>query len=160
MGNTRASGDLDSGPAERDSAPQEAPVTRVLVAEDVDDVRDTLVALLGLEDDLDVVAELASGDQIVPAALQHRPDVAVIDIDLPHVDGLTAAAELRRRLPACRTLILTGLARPGNLNSAVAAGASAFLTKDGPADGLIDAVRRVARGERLIGPPHPQPEQP
>ncbi|MFI6738875.1 response regulator [Nonomuraea sp. NPDC050451] len=130
--------------------PSRAPVTRILVAEDVDDLRGTLVALLELEDDLEVVAAPASGDRVVPAALHHRPDVAVIDIGLPRVDGLTAAAELRRRLPGCRTLILTGLPRPGNLQRALAAGASAFLTKDGPADELIDAIRRVARGEQLI----------
>ncbi|WP_226899580.1 response regulator [Nonomuraea phyllanthi] len=153
MGSTIPRGHPETRPA----APRETPVTRVLIAEDADVVRDTLVALLELEDDLEVVAELASGDRIVPAALQHCPDVAVLDIDLPHVDGLTAAAELRRRLPACRTVILTGLAGPANLHRAVAAGASAFLAKGGPADVLIDAIRRVVRGERLIGPPDPPP---
>ncbi|GAA1016558.1 hypothetical protein Aple_019320 [Acrocarpospora pleiomorpha] len=136
------------------TAARENTVTRILVAEDVADLRDTLVALLELEDDLEVVAELASGGHIVPVALRLRPDVAVIDIDLPDVDGLTAAAELHQRLPACRTLILTGLTRPGDLHRALAAGASGFLTKDGPADGLIDAIRRIARGEQLF----PQPD--
>jgi DNA-binding NarL/FixJ family response regulator len=124
--------------------------TRVLVAEDVEIVRDTLVALLVLEDDLEVVAELASGDRIVPAALEHHPDVALLDVDLPGLDGLTAAAELRERLPACRVLILTGLATPDSRRRALAAGVSGFLVKDGPAEDLIDAVRRVARGERLF----------
>jgi two-component system, NarL family, response regulator DesR len=127
-------------------------MVRVLIAEDMRILRDTLVALLELEDDLEVVAELAAGDQIVPAALQHHPDVAVIDIDLPGLDGLTAAAELHQRLPACRTLILTGLGRPGTLRRALAAHVSGFLVKDAPAQQLVDAVRRVAAGERVIDP--------
>jgi two-component system response regulator DesR len=124
--------------------------TRVLIAEDVPILRDTLVALLELEDDLEVVAELASGDRIVPAALERHPHVALLDIDLPGIDGLTAAAELRERLPGCRVLILTGLAGPDSRNRALAAGVSGFLVKDGPADDLVDAVRRVARGERVF----------
>ncbi|MET8002252.1 response regulator transcription factor [Nonomuraea glycinis] len=123
---------------------------RVLIAEDMRILRDTLVALLELEDDLKVVAELSSGADVVPAALEHRPDVAVLDIDLPGADGLTAAAELRRRLPQCRTLILTGLGRPGTLRRALAAQVSGFLVKDAPAQELLDAVRRVAMGERVI----------
>jgi two-component system, NarL family, response regulator DesR len=106
---------------------------RVLVAEDVRAVRDTLVALLFLEDDIDVVAALAAGDRIVPAALEHRPDVALLDIDLPGADGLTAAAELAERLPGCRALILTGLGTPENLRRALTAGVPGFLLKDGPA---------------------------
>lgn len=128
--------------------------TRVLIAEDVDVLRDTLVALLELEDDLEVVAGLASGDRIVPAALERHPDVALLDIDLPGIDGLTAAAELRERLPGCRVLILTGLAGPDSFGRALAAGVSGFLVKDGPVDDLVDAVRRVARGERVfVAPP-------
>jgi two-component system response regulator DesR len=98
-------------------------VIRVLVAEDVRMVRDTLVALLGLEADIEVAAAVASGDQIVPAALEHRPDVALLDIGLPGADGLTAAAELAGRLPGCRVLILTGLEASGNLGAAMRAGA-------------------------------------
>jgi hypothetical protein len=90
------------------------PVIRVLVAEDVRVARDTLVALLGLEADIEVAVAVASGDQIVPAALEHRPDVALLDIGLPGTDGLTAAAELAVRLPGCRVLILT---RAGRLRS-------------------------------------------
>lgn len=125
-------------------------MVRVLIAEDMRILRDTLVAVLNLEDDLEVVAEVASGDRIVAAALEHRPDVAVVDIDLPGTDGLTAAADLRERLPPCRVLILTGLVGSHSRNRALAAWVSGFLVKDGPADDLVDAVRRVARGERVF----------
>jgi len=125
---------------------------RIMVAEDVRILRDTLVAVLQLEDDLDVVATAARGDEIVPAALEHRPDVAVLDIDLPGGDGLSAAAELHRQVPQCRTLILTGLGKPGTLRRAMAARVGGFMIKDAPADQLIDAVRRVAAGERVVDP--------
>ena len=125
---------------------------RVLVAEDMRILRDTLVAVLQLEDDIEVVAALGSGNRIVPAALEHRPDVAVIDIELPGVDGLTAAAELRERLPECRVLILTGLGRPGNLRRALAVQVAGFVVKDGPSHELIGAVRQVASGGRVIDP--------
>ena len=137
---------LDNGPASRPRVQRSAPVIRVLVAEDVRILRDTLVALLELEDDIEVVAALDSGDRIVLTALRHHPDVALLDIDLPGTDGLTAAAELHRQLPQCRTLIMTALGGSGMLQRARAAGASAFLVKDGPAERLIDAVRRLARG--------------
>jgi two-component system, NarL family, response regulator DesR len=88
----------------------------------------------------------------VPAALQHRPDVALLDIGLPGVDGLTAAAQLAIRLPRCRVLILTGLETPGTLGAALQAGVCGILLKDGPAEELIDAVRAVARGEQVIDP--------
>jgi two-component system response regulator DesR len=127
-------------------------VIRILVAEDVRILRDTLVAVLGLEDDFEVVDAVASGTEIVPAALRHHPDVAVLDIDLPGVDGLTAAAELHERLPECRTLILTGLGKPATLRRAVAVRVNGFMIKDAPAEQLIDAVRRVAAGERVIDP--------
>jgi two-component system response regulator DesR len=123
---------------------------RVLVAEDVAVVRDTLTALLGLEPDIEVAAAMAAGDQIVRAALEYRPDVAVLDIGLPEVDGLTAAAELARQLPDCRVLILTGLEAPGNMRAAWRAGVCGFLLKDGPADELISAVRAVAQGGRVV----------
>ncbi|WP_084959820.1 response regulator transcription factor [Thermoactinospora rubra] len=127
-------------------------MVRVLVAEDMRILRDTLVAVLGLEDDLEVVAEVASGDRIVPEALEHRPDVAVVDIDLPVVDGLTAAAELHRRLPACRVLILTGLGQPGHLHRALAAHVSGFMLKDAPSDELVAAIRQIASGGRVFDP--------
>lgn len=125
---------------------------RVLLAEDVDVLRETLVALLELESDIDVVASIATGDRIVAEALAHRPDVALLDVDLPGMDGLTAAAELRDQLPFCRVLVLTGLEAPRSRDRALAVGVSGFLVKDGPADDLVDAVRRVAGGERIFGP--------
>ncbi len=125
---------------------------RVLVAEDMRILRDTLVATLDLEDDLEVVAAVVTGDRIVPEALHHRPDVAVLDIDLPGVDGLTAADELHRRLPGCRVLILTGLGRPGHMRRAVAAHVSGFLLKDAPSDELLAAVRQIAAGGRVFDP--------
>ncbi|MFG2561756.1 DNA-binding response regulator [Streptomyces sp. NPDC048496] len=125
---------------------------KILLAEDVHMVRGALVALLELEPDLQVVASVPRGDLIVPAALDARPDVAVIDIDLPGVDGLTAAADLHERVPDCRTLILTSLGRPGTLRRAMAARVSGFLLKDSPPSRLAQAVRSVAVGQRVIDP--------
>lgn len=125
---------------------------RILLAEDMNMVRGALVALLNLEPDLDVVAEVERGDEIVDTALACRPDVAIIDIDLPGLDGLTAAARLRERLPECRTLILTSLGRPGTLRRALSAQVSGYLLKDAPPKHLAGAVRRVAAGQRAIDP--------
>jgi two-component system response regulator DesR len=127
-------------------------VIRVLVAEDMRILRDTLVSVLNLEDDIEVVAEVGAGAGVLPAALGHSPDLAVLDIDMPGVDGLTAAAELHERIPDCRVVILTVLGRPGTLRRALAAHVSGFLVKDAPADELIGALRRVAAGERVIDP--------
>jgi two-component system response regulator DesR len=115
-------------------------------------LRDTLIAVLDLEDDLEVVAQVATGDAVVPAALAARPDVAIVDIDLPGMDGLAAAALLRERLPECRVLVLTALAVPGNLRRALGVRVAGFLGKDAPSQDLIAAVRRVAGGERVIDP--------
>ncbi|MET9681140.1 response regulator transcription factor [Streptomyces coeruleorubidus] len=125
---------------------------RILLAEDMNMVRGALVALLNLESDLDVVAEVERGDEIVDTALKCQPDVAIIDIDLPGLDGLTAAARLRERLPECRTLILTSLGRPGTLRRALSAQVSGYLLKDAPPKQLAEAVRRVAAGQRAIDP--------
>lgn len=125
---------------------------RVLVAEDMHMIRGALVALLSLEPDMEVVAELERGDQIVPTALDTRPDVAVLDIDLPGVDGLTAAEQLHTELPECRTLVLTGLSQPGNLLRALKVHVRGFIVKDARADTLADGIRRVAAGERVIDP--------
>ncbi len=125
-------------------------VIRVLLAEDMHMVRGALVALLNLETDIEVVAEVASGDQILPTAESVRPDVAVIDIDLPGKDGLTAAVEIHENLPACHTLILTSLGRPGTVRRALDAKVSGFLLKDAPSEKLANAVRSVAVGRRFI----------
>jgi two-component system response regulator DesR len=125
---------------------------RVMVAEDMRILRDTLVATLELEDDIKVVAQAASGDMIVPQALEHRPDVAVIDIDLPVIDGLSAAADLHLVLPECRTLVLTALNHPGYLRRALAAHVCGFASKDAPSEQLIAAVRSIAAGGRVFDP--------
>lgn len=123
---------------------------KVLLAEDMHMVRGALVALLDLEPDIQVIAEVASGDEIIPSARRFRPDVAVIDIDLPGMDGLTAAAELHEKLPECRTLILTSLGRPGTLRRALSARVGGFILKDAPAADLADAIRGVAAGRRVV----------
>jgi two-component system response regulator DesR len=125
---------------------------RVLIAEDMHMIRGALVALLSLEEDMEVVAELDRGDEIVAAALREKPDVAVLDIDLPGMDGLAAAQELFEAMPACGTLILTGLAQPGNLLRALRVHVRGFIVKDAPADKLADGIRRVAAGQRVIDP--------
>ncbi|MFC8723166.1 DNA-binding response regulator [Kitasatospora sp. NPDC057198] len=125
---------------------------RVLLAEDMHMVRGALVALLGMERDIAVVAEVEHGDAVLPQALAHRPDIAVVDLDLPGTDGLTATAELRRRLPDCRVLILTGHGRPGTLRRAMDAGASGYLLKDAPPAELARAIRTVAAGGRAVDP--------
>ncbi|HEY3467305.1 MAG TPA: response regulator transcription factor [Amycolatopsis sp.] len=123
---------------------------RVLVAEDMHIVRGALVALLRLEPDIEVVAEVASGPEILPAARSAAAEVAIIDIDLPGKDGLTAAGELHEQLPGCRTLILTSLGRPGTLRRALDAKVSGFLLKDAPPDKLANAVRGVVAGRRMV----------
>jgi two-component system response regulator DesR len=125
---------------------------RVLVAEDMRILRDTLVSVLNLEEDIKVVAQVAAGPDIVPAALAERPDLAVLDIDLPRLDGITAAAQLHERLPSCRVVILTVMGQPGQLRDALGAHVSGFMIKDAPSDQLIDVLRRVAAGERVIDP--------
>ena len=126
--------------------------TRVLLAEDQAMVRGALAALLALEPDLDVVAEVGRGDEVVPRALETRPDVALLDIEMPGLDGLAAAAQLRTAVPSCRVAILTTFGRPGYLRRAMEAGATGFLLKDAPATELADAIRRVARGQRVVDP--------
>src|SRR4051812_13675516 len=117
---------------------------RVLIAEDMHMIRGALVALLKLEADIEVVAELDRGDTVVETALREKPDVAVVDIDLPGLDGLSAAEQLHARLPSCRTLIVTGLTQPGNLLRALRAHVRGFLRKDAPAPQLANAIRSIA----------------
>ena len=123
---------------------------RILLAEDQLLVRGALVALLRFEPDIQVVSEVERGDAIVSEALRSRPDVAVIDVELPGVDGLTAAAHLRDRLPECRVLILTSFGFAGNLLRAQEAGVNGFMLKDARPQQLAEAIRRVARGERVV----------
>lgn len=123
---------------------------RVLLAEDVQMVRGALVALLNLEADIEVVASVASGDDIIPAVSRERPDVAVLDIDLPGMDGLSAAALIHEVEPGTRTLILTSLGRPGTLRRALKARVNGFILKDAPIEELADAIRGVSIGRRVI----------
>ena len=125
---------------------------RILLADDQAMVRSALAALLALEDDFEVVAEVGRGDEVVAAARASAPDVALLDIEMPGLDGLAAAAALRQELPACRVVILTTFGRPGYLRRAMEAGALGFVVKDAPAEQLADAVRRVAAGERVVDP--------
>ncbi|MGY3336012.1 two-component system response regulator DesR [Streptomyces filamentosus] len=134
----------------RDHRPAKS--VRVLLAEDQGMMRGALALLLGLEPDIEVVAQVGRGDEIVERALVARPDVALLDIELPGRSGLDAAAELRDEVPDCRVLILTTFGRPGYLRRAMEAGAAGFLVKDGPVEELAEAVRKVLRGETVIDP--------
>lgn len=125
---------------------------RVLLAEDQALVRGTLAALLTLEGDIEIVAEAGSGDDVVPAALSAKPDVALLDIEMPGCDGITAAAALHLQLPSCRVLILTTFGRPGYLRKAMDSGVVGFLLKDAPSAQLASAIRRVVAGERVVDP--------
>lgn len=125
---------------------------RLLIADDQALVRGALSALLSLEGDIEVVAEVGRGDEVVAAALESAPDVALLDIEMPGIDGIAAAAELRRALPECRIVMVTTFGRPGYLKRAMQAGASGFVVKDTPATQLADAVRRVNGGQRVVDP--------
>jgi len=127
-------------------------VIRLLLADDQALVRGALAALLSMEPDLEVVAEVGRGDEVVEAARRARPDVALLDVEMPGLDGLAATAALRAAVPACKVLVVTTFGRPGYLRRAMAAGASGFLVKDTPARQLADAVRRVASGLRVVDP--------
>jgi two-component system response regulator DesR len=125
-------------------------VIRVLIAEDQTLVRGALRALLELEEDLEVVAEVGRGDAVVAAALEHRPDVALLDIEMPGGDGLEAARALAAEVPGCRAVILTTFGRPGFLRRAMEVGAAGFLVKDAPVAELAGGIRAVMAGERVI----------
>lgn len=125
---------------------------RVLLAEDQAMVRGALSALLALEEDIEIVAEVARGDEVVPAALEARPDVALLDIEMPGGDGLGAASDLRQKLPSCHVIILTTFGRAGYLRRAMESGAAGFLLKDAPASDLASAIRKTMKGERVVDP--------
>lgn len=131
------------------SSPSSVPID-VLIAEDMHLVRGALRALLALESDIRVVGEVARGDEILDAVRGLRPHVAIIDIDLPGMDGLAATEQLRQHVPDCRVLILTALGRPGVFKRALAARVDGFLPKDAPPDRLADAVRQIAAGRRVL----------
>jgi len=123
---------------------------RVLIAEDQAMVRGALKALISLESDISVVAEVGRGDEVVPAALEAHPDVALLDIEMPGLDGLAAARALREALPPCRAIILTTFARPGLVRRAIESGAHGYLLKDAPDYELARAIRRCAAGQSVI----------
>ena len=125
---------------------------RVLVADDQALIRGAFAALVDLESDMTVVAQVGSGDDVLPAAMREHPDVALLDVQMPGMDGLAAAAILAQRLPACRVIILTTFGRPGYLRRAMEAHAAGFMVKDAPPETLIDAIRRVHRGLRVVDP--------
>lgn len=125
---------------------------RLLLADDQALVRGALAALLDLESDLTIVAEVGRGDEVVAAALEHEPDVALLDMEMPGMDGIAAAAALRDAVPTTRVLIVTTFGRPGYLRKALQAGAAGFVVKDTPARQLADAVRRVHAGLRVVDP--------
>jgi len=127
-------------------------VIRVLVADDQALVRGALATVLDLQGDMVVVAQVGSGDDIVPAARRTQPDVALLDVQMPGMDGLAATAALRAALPTCRVLVCTTFGRPGYLSRALAAGALGFVVKDAPPEHLVDAVRRVHAGLRVVDP--------
>ena len=125
---------------------------RVLIAEDQGMVRGALKALLAMEGDIEIVAETDRADQVLPLAMETKPDVALLDIEMPGGDGITAAGQLRTELPSCKTLILTTFGRPGFLRRAMESGASGFMLKDAPAHELALAIRRTMAGERVVDP--------
>jgi two-component system, NarL family, response regulator DesR len=125
---------------------------RILIAEDQAMVRGALAALLAFEPDLQVVAQVASGDDVLPAAREARPDIALLDIEMPGMDGIEATATLRDELPETIPLIITTFGRPAYLRRAMQAGARGFLVKDQPAERLANAIRRAATGERVVDP--------
>ena len=125
---------------------------RVLLAEDQAMVRGALAALLTLEGDIEIIAEVGRGDEVLTVALATKPDVALLDIEMPGCDGITAAAALHAQLPSCRILILTTFGRPGYLRKAMESGVVGFLLKDAPSTQLATAIRRAVAGERVVDP--------
>lgn len=125
---------------------------RVLLAEDQGMMRGALALLLSLEPDIEIVAQVGSGDAVVATTLDTKPDVALLDIEMPGLSGLAAARLMRDQCPDCRVLIVTTFGRPGYLRDAMDAGVSGFVVKDGPVDQLAGIIRRVLAGDRVIDP--------
>lgn len=125
---------------------------RVLLADDQALVRGALAAMLALEPDIEVVAQVGSGEEVVDAARRGRPDVALLDVQMPGRDGLAVTADLRAALPSCRVVICTTFGRPGYFARAMENGASGFVVKDAPPEHLVDTVRRVHAGLRVVDP--------
>jgi two-component system response regulator DesR len=115
-------------------------------------IREALAALLSFEDDIEVVAQVGRGDEVAGAALGTKPDIALLDIEMPGLDGLSAAAALRQACPRIKIVILTTFGRPGYLRRAMESGASGFIVKDSPADKLVRTIRDVLAGQRVIDP--------
>ena len=125
---------------------------RVLIAEDFDLVAEAFEALLSTEPGIEVVARVGRGDLVLDAVTQHQPDVAILDVDMPGIDGIAAAAQLRVAHPQCRVLLLTALPGSGHLHRALAAGVSGYLVKATTGTRLIEAIRTVAEGGTVIDP--------
>jgi two-component system response regulator DesR len=145
--------DYGDAVSERTAAPGEASrIIRVLLAEDQAMIREALAALLSFEHDIEVVAQVGRGDEVADAAARSAPDVALLDIEMPGMDGLTAAAALRASRPATKIVILTTFGRPGYLRRAMESGVSGFIVKDSPAGKLAQTIRQVLQGQRVIDP--------
>lgn len=151
MSSSQDGGPDDTSANAPEDAAESSPI-RLLLADDQDLVRGGLAALLELEPDLTIVAAVGRGDEVLAAVQVHRPDVALVDIEMPGADGLAVAGQLAREAPDCRCLIVTTFGRPGYLRRAMDAGAAGFIVKDTPAEQLAAAVRRVVAGERVVDP--------
>ncbi|MGO2038011.1 MAG: response regulator [Brevibacterium sp.] len=127
-------------------------MTTLLIADDQTMVREALAALLGMESDFEVIAQCANGDEVMPAVRRARPDVALLDVDMPGPDGLAVAASLREEFPEVKTIIVTTYGRPGWVKRALDAGVGGFMVKDAPVERLAEGIRRVMSGLRVIDP--------
>lgn len=141
-----------TGPESGDAPSGGDATIRILLADDQHLVRGALAALLSLESDIAVVAEVGRGDEVVEQARRTQPHVALLDVEMPGSDGITATRALRAAMPSCRVLVVTTFGRPGYLRRAMEAGASGFVVKDTPASQLADSIRRVHQGLRVVDP--------
>lgn len=148
---TTSEGSTMGGSSRQDGDPRTSSI-RIVLADDQSLIRGGLAALLSLEDDIDVVAEVGRGDELEQAVAEHLPDVCVVDIEMPGGDGISATGRIREAFPDVRVLIVTTFGRPGYVTRALAGGAGGFVVKDTPARELADAVRRVHAGETVVDP--------